>query len=270
VADQPEMQVEVTEDGPYIVRSTPLVRTGVVESEYGESIAWEPDDPMDAGRSYSLCRCGGSSTKPFCDDTHRTNGFDGTEVADHGPRADRARILEGDGVEVTDDPSLCTHVGFCTTRRTHIWEMVAETSDPEVRERLISMISKCPSGRLAHRPSAAEPEVEPPYPASVAVVRDGPLWVRGGVQVIGADGVPYERRNRITLCRCGHSQNKPFCDGTHYEIGFSDADIHEAELNDRDINGAIVARAEASATERPSHATAAATPPPGGTRRPPR
>jgi CDGSH-type Zn-finger protein len=42
------------------------------------------------------------------------------------------------------------------------------------------------------------------------------------VQVIGADGFAYEVRNRVTLCRCGASRNKPFCDGSHASIGFSD------------------------------------------------
>ncbi len=50
----------------------------------------------------------------------------------------------------------------------------------------------------------------------------GPLRLRGGVQVIGADGFAYEVRNRVTLCRCGASRNKPFCDGSHVSIGFSD------------------------------------------------
>jgi CDGSH-type Zn-finger protein len=44
---------------------------------------------------------------------------------------------------------------------------------------------------------------------------EGPLWVRGGIQVEGADGFLYQRRNRITLCRCGRSQNMPFCDASH-------------------------------------------------------
>jgi CDGSH-type Zn-finger protein len=56
----------------------------------------------------------------------------------------------------------------------------------------------------------------------VAVVRDGPLWVRGGVRITGSDGRDYEVRNRATLCRCGASSNKPFCDGTHKKIGFRD------------------------------------------------
>ena len=55
---------------------------------------------------------------------------------------------------------------------------------------------------------------------AVAVIENGPIWVRGGVQVVAADGEPYEVRNRQTLCRCGHSKNKPFCDGSHKEFGF--------------------------------------------------
>ena len=54
------------------------------------------------------------------------------------------------------------------------------------------------------------------------VVDDGPLWVTGGIAVEGADGETYEVRNRATLCRCGASKNKPFCDGEHTKIGFSD------------------------------------------------
>ena len=71
---------------------------------------------------------------------------------------------------------------------------------------------------------ALEPHLEP----SIGLVQDtareisGPLWVRGGIPVVGVDGVTYEVRNRVTLCRCGASSNKPFCDGSHASIGFSD------------------------------------------------
>ena len=47
------------------------------------------------------------------------------------------------------------------------------------------------------------------------------------VQVIGADGFEYERRNRQTLCRCGQSENKPFCNGAHAAVKFQDG---QAEL----------------------------------------
>jgi hypothetical protein len=70
--------------------------------------------------------------------------------------------------------------------------------------------------------------VEPNLPQSIGVVEDpskqcsGPLWIRGGIPVESASGERYETRNRVTLCRCGQSSNKPFCDGTHAATGFDD------------------------------------------------
>jgi hypothetical protein len=74
---------------------------------------------------------------------------------------------------------------------------------------------------------AIEPEVKP----SIGLVQDpqagvsGPIWVHGGIPIEAADGTTYEVRNRVTLCRCGKSGNKPFCDGTHITIKFSDGSI---------------------------------------------
>ncbi len=68
--------------------------------------------------------------------------------------------------------------------------------------------------------------LEVPFEPSVVLIEDpqkdssGPIWVRGGVTIVSADGFEYEPRNRVTLCRCGQSSNKPFCDGTHAHIGF--------------------------------------------------
>jgi CDGSH-type Zn-finger protein len=70
--------------------------------------------------------------------------------------------------------------------------------------------------------------VEESLPVSIGVVEDpaedcaGPLWLRGGIAVIAANGFAYEVRNRVTLCRCGASRNKPFCDGSHASIKFQD------------------------------------------------
>ncbi len=91
-----------------------------------------------------------------------------------------------------------------------------------MRARLQHMVDLCPSGRIAHAATVdAEPD-EPEFEPSIAVIRDGPLWVRGGIPVESADGTTYEVRNRVTLCRCGRSSNKPFCDGTHKVVGFRD------------------------------------------------
>ncbi|HEX6845304.1 MAG TPA: CDGSH iron-sulfur domain-containing protein [Actinomycetota bacterium] len=214
--------VEVTEDGPYVLQGDlPLVRTSQVETEYGEPVAWAPDEPVEHGDVVHLCRCGLSATKPFCDGTETEAGFDGREVADRRTYEERRYPYEGDGLTLEDDVSLCTMAGYCGDRFENVWAMIGRSKDPEVRERIRTMSALCPSGRIRTRLPGAEPD-EPVHAPSVAVVADGPLWVRGGVPVVASDGTPYEVRNRQTLCRCGASRNKPFCDGSHKRVGFSD------------------------------------------------
>jgi len=88
--------------------------------------------------------------------------------------------------------------------------------------------SRQAGNELAFSRFATGEPLEPEYVPSISLVQDpandcsGPLWLRGGVQLVGADGFDYEIRNRMTLCRCGASKNKPFCDGSHVSIGFSD------------------------------------------------
>jgi CDGSH-type Zn-finger protein len=216
-----EPTIEITRDGPYVVHGdVPLVRTSQVETEYGEPIAWAPDDPIETDGPVRLCRCGRSATKPFCDDSHLRSGFDGTEVADRRTYAERAYPYRGQGLTMFDQPSLCTQAGYCGDRFANVWAMIDRDEDPETRERIRTMSKLCPSGRLVTRVDGSDEVDEIAYEPSVAIVADGPVWVRGGVRVAGADGEAYEVRNRVTLCRCGASENKPFCDGTHKDIGF--------------------------------------------------
>lgn len=221
-----EVKIRVSKDGPYEVSGRPaLGRTAQVETEYGEPIDWEPFEPIDAPETFDLCRCGRSQRKPFCDASHQSCGFDGTEgteVADRAPRATRAEVYVGDGVVMTDDHTLCEHAGYCGDRFTNVWRMIRRTSDPEIRERLQRMVSLCPSGALDYARAEGADPVEPVFEPSIAVIRDGPLWVRGGIPIESSDGTTYEVRNRVTLCRCGRSSNKPFCDGTHKEVEFRD------------------------------------------------
>ena len=58
----------------------------------------------------------------------------------------------------------------------------------------------------------------------------GPLWVRGGVRIESENGAPYEARNRVTLCRCGESVNKPFCNGSHASMRFRDGLVEFVKL----------------------------------------
>ena len=223
-----EPRIVVTKDGPYRVEGgPPLTRETIVQTEYGEPIEWKPGEVFKQRQTYELCRCGHSSRKPFCDSTHETVGFDGTETADRAPSASRRDSWEGDGVVMTDDFDICTHAGFCGNRFTKVWQMIDQTSDPQVRARLMRMVDRCPSGRLEYSiPPSPEP-VEVPYEPQISVTNDGPYWVKGRVQIVSEDGTQWEVRNRVTLCRCGRSRNKPFCDGSHKEYGFEDPAMPE-------------------------------------------
>lgn len=218
-------RIVIRKDGPYVVEGdVPVLRTAIVETEYGEPIAWDegPELEPPPGETVELCRCGQSGRKPFCDSTHERIEWDGTEKADRRSTTIRRFPFEGDGVVMTDDKMFCTHAGFCGDRFTNVWAMIEETSDPEIRERLIGMVRKCPSGRLAYSLPPDTEDVERSFEPSpsIGVEPNGPLWVRGGVPIVSEDGTEWEVRNRVTLCRCGQSRNKPYCDGSHQRVGF--------------------------------------------------
>ncbi|HEX6261578.1 MAG TPA: CDGSH iron-sulfur domain-containing protein [Actinomycetota bacterium] len=215
-------RIEVTQNGNYRVRGrVPIYPGRILRSEDGSSIDWELDEPYPLRRTVTLCRCGRSGNKPFCDDTHQTIEWDGEETADRGPTSARRKAVPGQGVTLTDDVSLCTSAAFCHDRVTDVWRLTFHRSDePEVRRRIEGIVARCPSGRLVLETHDGA-EVEPEYEPSIVVQEGGPYWVRGRVPIMAVDGRTWEVRNRLALCRCGASGNKPFCDSTHLEIGFA-------------------------------------------------
>jgi CDGSH-type Zn-finger protein len=207
-------------NGPLLVSGNlPLYRRRPVESEHGEPLTWETTELIETKDRYALCRCGQSARKPFCDGTHAREGFSAEETAT-GTYDERASQLGGTGITVRDDRSICVHAGFCGTRVTNVWKQVPATDESTIRAQVIAMIEKCPSGALTYR--FGGDDVEPFMPQAIAVTDNGPLWVTGGVAVSTADGATLEARNRVTLCRCGASANKPLCDGSHKQAGFTD------------------------------------------------
>ncbi len=221
-------EIRVTKDGPYHVTGPlPLAEAKIGANSEGESVRWEwgPDYPEQ--RQYWLCRCGHSSKKPFCDGTHAKVGFDGTETASREPYRDQAKLIEGPVLSLTDVESLCAFARFCDPNG-KVWRLVKETDEARARDDFVRQTCDCPSGRLVAWDNATGEPIEPELPPSIGLVEDpiercsGPLWVRGGVQVVAEDGYKYERRNRVTLCRCGASKTKPFCDGSHAAIRLHD------------------------------------------------
>lgn len=212
--------ITATPNGPLLVDALPLYRRRIVQSEHGEPLAWETTGEVEHTERYALCRCGGSANKPFCDGTHRKT-FQSEDTATD-TYEQRSSVLGGTKLVVRDDRSVCVHAGFCGNRVTNVWDQVGHTDDSVVRAQVIGMVERCPSGALTYRFEDGGNDVEALLPQAIAVVDDGPLWVTGGVPVTTADGRTLEVRNRVTLCRCGASANKPLCDGSHGDAGFKD------------------------------------------------
>ncbi len=229
-----DKRIIVIKNGPYIVKGVvPLVSKKQVVSEQGEPLTWQKDATISSGEEeYHLCRCGQSSNKPFCDGTHHKVGFDGTETADIDPTDRRAmEYSRGTCIIVKKDASLCMQSGFCGLREAGMVQLVAATHDTKVRSLVIAMVERCPSGALTYRIEPDGPDIEPDLPQQVAVTTEitadgpisGPLWVTGCIPVQRSDGLPFETRNRVTLCNCGQSRDKPLCDGTHRDLAWREA-----------------------------------------------
>jgi CDGSH-type Zn-finger protein len=214
--------VKITTDGPYVVSGgVPLSEQTICVDDDCEPHGWKESRDYAARESYALCRCGHSRQMPYCDGSHGRVGFDGTETAVDTPYLEQAEELEGPDLGLTDAEGFCMGAGFCH-RAGGTWALTRRSADPKAKQTAIEEACDCPSGRLVAWEKdgrAIEAEFEP----SIGLVGDaqtgkvGPIWVRGGIPVESSDGTTYEVRNRVTLCGCGRSSNKPFCDGSHEE-----------------------------------------------------
>jgi CDGSH-type Zn-finger protein len=214
-------KIRIEENGPYrVTGGIPLATQRIVLDEKNYARDWKEDENFPAQESYLLCRCGRSKTRPFCDGIHTKVHFMGTEVASREPYRNQAQEYTGPDLTLTDATILCSAAGFCY-RAGGIWKLTLESSNPEARAIAIDEAAHCPSGRLVVYNKQTRDAVEPPFSPSIGLVEypvegvSGPVWVRGRIPVESADGSLYEPRNRVTLCRCGHSFNKPFCDNSH-------------------------------------------------------
>jgi len=202
-------QIMVSKDGPYMVMGRlPLAKQIIATDADGDSEKWTKGKAYTTPEKYALCRCGQSKKKPFCDGTHAKIGFDGTETASREPYLSQAKIFDGPRLQLTDAESLCAFGRFCDPNG-KVWNQVTRTDEPEIRETFIRQVENCPAGRLVAWDKATGKSVERELPVSIGLVEDpeggcsGPIWLRGGIKVVSADGFEYEIRNRVTLCRCG-------------------------------------------------------------------
>jgi CDGSH-type Zn-finger protein len=212
--------VKVTRNGSYLVSGgVPLSKQTIGIDPAGYSYEWRQGEHYPPRETYALCRCGQSKNKPFCDGTHTNVDFDGTETASRRPYCDNVDLIKGPAIDLTDVEILCAAARFCD-RAGGIWELTNKSGDPVARVIAEQEAGLCPSGRLVVWDKAGK-AIEPKFEPSIVVVEDpennmeGPVWVRDCIPIESVDGYIYELRNRVALCRCGKSSNKPFCDASH-------------------------------------------------------
>jgi len=222
--------IKVLKDGPYLVSGgVSMDKETIVCDDKGMPYEWGKGPTYPEQKNYSLCRCGQSRTKPYCDGTHASIGFNGKETASHKTFAEQNDPTIGPDLIMNDAEKLCAMALFCH-RAGGTWDLTEHSDDPAKKKIAIQEACDCPSGRLVACDKNSGKPIDPAFEPSISIVEDlahkvsGPIWIKGGIQIEASDGFQYEIRNRVTLCRCGASENKPFCDGTHCEINFNDGD----------------------------------------------
>ena len=221
--------IKIVADGPYLVSGNPpLDQEIILPDEDGASwiyrkgnMEFKEQEPM------ALCRCGASKNKPYCDGSHRHHDWDPVETAPFEKILETAEVIEGPEISISDNERYCAFARFCDAKG-RVWNIVQEATTPDEIELAKREAAHCPAGRLMIWDNKSQRPYEPKLLPSLSLLEDpgikvsGPIWVKGGIRIESSNGESYEIRNRVTLCRCGQSRNKPFCDGTHASMKFHD------------------------------------------------
>ena len=197
-----------TSNGPYLVKNLKNLanQKGLIETS----------------ENMALCRCGGSANKPFCDGTHSKNGFKSAKL--DGRVKEKQDNYKGKKITIHDNRGICAHAGRCTDGLDSVFHLNKEPwihPDSAAVEEIISTIAKCPSGALSYSINEVEHldrEGEP----TIFVAPNGPYVVSGSPDLVDTTRAEGASKEHFTMCRCGGSKNKPFCDGTHWHIKFKD------------------------------------------------
>ena len=208
-------QIVCLPNGPYYLIHDPTPRViPNIQKTNGE--------PCTTVTGVALCRCGGSNNKPFCDGTHVKNGFTDKKLTD-GTLNKRVNYV-GKHITIHDNRGICSHAGYCSDNLNSVFRLNVEPwIDPDgaTAQEIIDTVKKCPSGALSYTVDNVEHRDQDRAPM-VTVSKDGPLAITGGITLVDQQSGEGASSEHYTLCRCGGSKNKPFCDGTHWHIGFKD------------------------------------------------
>jgi len=125
-------------------------------------------------------------------------------------------------ITVVWQPDLCFHSENCIKGSPQVFDMNRRPwidLSTESTNKIIETVKKCPSGALSFYSNNA-PQGEEASAVEITMAPDGPLLVSGEIKLVDGEGKIVKTGGKSALCRCGASNKKPFCDGTHNSIGF--------------------------------------------------
>ena len=234
-----EQQQDQSREKPKIVPlpNGPYYFINEMEPKVVENLQNSKGESLSVIVGVSLCRCGASNNKPFCDGTHSKIGFSSENKEentnnshDHPMVKDKRKNYVGKRITIHDNRKICSHAAECVNNLPSVFNLNARPwispDAAETKEEIINTIRKCPSGALSYSINGIEYQDENERKPMITVSKDGPFLVTGGID-LGGDNVQWAEgssKEHYVLCRCGASNNKPFCDGMHRTINFKDDD----------------------------------------------
>lgn len=191
--------------GPFIVVDVKLI----YDSDYNK---------VETPRVVSICRCGLSLSKPFCDGSHHNAGYVCQKSKDRVK--DQVKDYVGKDITIHDNRGVCSHDGSCIRFLPQVFQKNERpwiNPDGASVGEIIEVIEKCPSGALSFTLNKKRYQEWGQEEQEIIFEKDGPIIVKGGIELKDYNNCTPECKEHYTLCRCGNSKNMPFCDGSHRE-----------------------------------------------------
>ena len=215
-----------TDNKPMIVPlpNGPLYLINDREIKVIENLENSKSEKLSNIQGIALCRCGASRNKPFCDGTHGIIRFSSKNADNNNKIGSKRKSYAGTKITIHDNRRICSHAAECVNNLSSVFNLNKRpwiNPDGAITKEIIETIKKCPSGALSYSIDGIEYR---DYDGKqlVKVSKDGPYYITGGIELVGAEFPDDTSKEHYTLCRCGTSNNKPFCDGNHSIINFKD------------------------------------------------
>ncbi|NOX16239.1 MAG: hypothetical protein GXP61_09525 [Epsilonproteobacteria bacterium] len=187
------------------------------EKEIYENVLFDTNgNSINAKKTTVLCVCGKSKKQPFCDGIHKAVEFSSkNELED-----EIIQRYNGKEINIIFNRSICSGAGNCVRNFPKIYKNASENwifPDNDSIAQVKNSIKSCPSGALSYELNS-DVTCETYKDVKLEIIKNGPINVKGNVETQIDKWSTNANKQKFSICRCGASQNKPFCDYTHASL----------------------------------------------------